>query len=395
MFVYEDLDLRLQSDGDQFVVHARHGSQTAIERLDLDQAVFGDLLHIEGADAKLIHDRGADLFDALIRGRVRDLYQQGRGRSMTDFRSGFRLRLIFNARDERVRRLIAVPWEILRDGSADADDCLALDARRPVVRTIETFEPPLGDFDEPLKRVLLALADPDGRSRLDLGGESDRVKKALARMGIHPHVVEHTRRDTLFDAIAEKNPQLVHFIGHSDIDAETGDGVLVLEDENGEADLLPGTTFASFFTGRTAPRLVVLTSCVSARQGRERPFAGIAFSLAAAGLPAVVAMQSYIRDDSAVRFTECLYRRISYGDPIEAALADSRIALRCGKKHTTDWAAPVLFVRGSAKPAPATPQEAVPIEPQRLRDHHQTVHFTVTNRNVRTQNNYGARDRDS
>jgi hypothetical protein len=106
-------------------------------------------------------------------------------------------------------------------------------------------------------------------------------------------------------------------------------------------------------------------------------------------------MQSYIRDDSAVRFTECLYRRISYGDPIEAALADSRIALRCGKKHTTDWAAPVLFVRGSAKPAPATPQEAVPIEPQRLRDHHQTVHFTVTNRNVRTQNNYGARDRDS
>ncbi|HEX8410927.1 MAG TPA: CHAT domain-containing protein [Thermoanaerobaculia bacterium] len=387
MFFYEDLDLRLYSDGDQFVVHARHGSQTATERLDLDQAIFGELLHIEGADAQMIHDRGGDLFKALIRGSVRDLYQQGRGRAMTNDRTGFRLRLIFDPRDVRVRRLIAVPWEILRDGSADASVPAACDARRPVVRTIETVEPPLPVSAGPLQRVLLALASPSGPGALTLHDECAFVENALARTGIRPRILVHATRDTLFDTIADTNPHVVHYMGHSDIDGETGDGVLLLEDRNGDEDPLPGTLFAGFFTGRHAPRLVILNSCLSARQGRGQAFAGLAFSLVAAGLPAVIAMQSKVGDESAVRFTERLYSRISDGDPIEAAVADARRALRSAKKQTTDWAAPVLFVRDSARSAPplAEQQPQPDAEAPPAEDRTDGFHITVTNGKIGTQ----------
>ncbi|HEY0141361.1 MAG TPA: CHAT domain-containing protein [Thermoanaerobaculia bacterium] len=400
MFVYEDLDLRLQSDGNSFVVHARYGSQTAKERVELDDALFRDLLHIEGADAKLIHDRGADLFRALIRGGIRDLYQQGRGRVMTSDKSGFRLRLIFDSRDERIQRLISVPWEILRDASRDMSEPPAADARFPVVRTIETAEPPLPIAGGPLQHVLLALADPKGLRPLDLDLERAFAEKALAELGIQPRVLEHTNRAALLDAIADTNPQLVHFMGHSDIDPETGGGVLLLEDNDGEEDPLPGTLFAGFFTGRPAPRLVILNSCLSARQGRGQPFAGLAFSLVAAGLPAVVAMQFKVGDDSAIRFTQRLYRRICYDDPIEAAVADARRALRSAKTPTTDWAAPVLFVRDSEKAAPQVQPAAPPRSDAPAVPPLHGPQIVVNNRDVRQQYNgptnyYGRHGRES
>lgn len=383
MIFYEDLDLRLQPDGDQFVVHARHDSQAATERFAIDHAIFRELLHIEGADPEMIRKRGADLFDALIRGGIRDLYQQGRGRSMNDSSCGFRLRLMFDPRDERLRRLLEIPWEILRDGSADGNDLLALDARRPVVRTIETTEPLRPVAGGPLRRVLLALANPHGTDDLEVHRECANVKTALARIGIQPQVVEHANRATLFERIADADPQVVHFMGHSDIDAETGDGVLLLEDETGDEDRLPGTTFAGFFTGSSAPRLVILTSCLSARRGRGQPFAGIAFSLVAAGLPAVVAMQSKVGDESAIRFTNRLYSRISFDDPIEAAVADARRALKSGRKQTLDWAAPVLFVRGTTSSASADRGRAA----AGAETLHPIVKMSVTNRDVQWQTN--------
>lgn len=393
MTFYEDLDLRLQSDGRGFVVHARHGDQAATERLEIEKTVFRDLLHIEGADPEMIRNRGAELFDALIHGSIRDFYQQGRGRSMGDSAAGFRLRLIFDPRDARLRRLIGIPWEILRDRYADGNDIPALDARRPVVRTIETAEPSLVAPPGSLKRVLLALANPGGPDELDVHRERNVVKTALARMGITPQVIEHTNRTALMDKIADTGAQIVHFMGHSDIDHQSGEGVLVLEDAHGGEDRLAGTTFAGFFTGRPAPRLVILTSCLSARQAPGQPFAGIAFSLVAAGLPAVIAMQSKVGDESAIRFTERLYSRISYGDPVEAAVADARRALKSAKQPTLDWAAPVLFVRAGCGGASVVPRARDSADGRKNR--RQSIEMTIFNRgpieaqtNIAAQNNY-------
>jgi hypothetical protein len=62
-------------------------------------------------------------------------------------------------------------------------------------------------------------------------------------------------------------------------------------------------------------------------------------------------MQTGIRNRSAIRFTERLYRRLVQDDPVEAAIAQARTALRAGRSEWLDWAVPVLFVRGQAERA--------------------------------------------
>jgi hypothetical protein len=76
-------------------------------------------------------------------------------------------------------------------------------------------------------------------------------------------------------------------------------------------------------------------------------------------------MQTAVRDRSAIRFTERLYRRIAQGDPIEAAVSQARIALRAGQADTLDWAVPVLFVRGQsgAIAETASPESSKPWQP--------------------------------
>lgn len=381
MLFYEDFDLRVQSDGDRFTVRAQCGSQVATEPFAIDQALSRDVLHLEGADPDIVSRRGAELFDALIHGEVRDLYQQARGRA-----GNLRIRLMFNPRDERLRRLIALPWEILRDRTDAVNDLPALDAGRPVVRTLESVTQPLTPAGGPLQRVLLALADPIASRSLGLHEECAAVEKTLARIAIQPTVVRDATRKALFDAIADTNAQIVHFMGHSDLNWETGEGVLCLENEQGDnEDRLPGSAFAGFFAGRPAPRLLILTSCLSAAQGNGQPFAGIAFALVAAGLPAVIAMQSKVRDDSSVRFTERLYRRLSDGDPIEAAVADARRAVSVGYPQSVDWASPVLFMRD--EPAPLMPIK--PEKPPEQNPHNDPwPSIRIKTNRIKKQNNY-------
>jgi CHAT domain-containing protein len=392
MIFYEDFDLRVESDGDRFAVQARYGSQAATEPLGIDTTLFRDVRHLEGADPETVRRKGADLFDALIHGRVRDLYQRARGHAGGDSASGLRIRLIVDPRDERLRPLIRLPWEILRDRRDDANGLPALDPRRPVVRTLESFDQQLTPAGGPLQRVLLVLADPIASRTLDLNRERAATEAALERISIRPIVVANATRDALFEAIADTNAQIVHFMGHSDLEPETGEGVLCLDDGHGNEDRLPGSVFAGFFAGKPAPRLLILTSCLSAAQGNGSPFAGIAFALVAAGLPAVIAMQSKVRDDSTSRFTERLYRRLSDGDPIEAAVADARRALSIGYSKTLEWASPVLFMRDVPSPVVEKQSEKPPAPPDVPLDMDikaPDIDIKITNEHVENQINAG------
>jgi hypothetical protein len=369
---YEDLDLRIQADGASFAVFARHGSQSASEPFDLDPSLPCDLEDLETRGATEIERCGSTLFEALIRDRVRDLYQQGRGGSGSDPTKGLRVRILIDPRDERLRPFARMPWELLFDRNADTNRWLALDARRPIVRMIDSIEQPLAADVGDLQRVLLALANPAGTEQLDLERECAAVEESLIRNRVRPQIVRRATRSALHKSISDSAPQVVHFMGHGDLDSKRGEGVLVLEDEDNEPDVLDASTLASFFVGRPAPRLVILTSCLTAVVGRERvfsAFSSVAAALVAAGLPAVIAMQSEVRDHNAIRFTERLYRRVIAKDPVEAAVSEARVALRGADRYTLDWAAPVLYVGAqetarSSEPTPPTPPQI------RMRDIH-------------------------
>jgi hypothetical protein len=378
MISYEDLDLRLQADGAGFVVAARRGSQSATEPFELDlsrpwdlgqlvagssgepnetayarlenpQARARDLRQRQGGaagDARLL---GSMLFDALIRGRVRDLYQQARGSSGGDAGKGLRVRILIDSRDERLWPLLRLPWEILFDRSADMGNLPALDPRLPIVRAIDSIEQTLSPASGPLRHVLLVLANPRGSVPLDIDRETAAVEQALGSIPIRPAILREATRSRLLESISDGEHQIVHFMGHGTFDRTIGEGVLALEDEHRGLDLVRASTLASFFSGKPMPRLVILESCHSGEPGLDPsfgPFAGVAAALVARGLPAVLAMQTAVRDRSAIRFTTRLYRRLALGDPVEAAVSHARNALWAGQAEALDWAVPVLFVRG-------------------------------------------------
>jgi len=392
MISYEDFDLRIRADGNKFEVSARRGSQSATEPFEFDLSRSWDLWQLEEGGPGVTKELGSALFDALIRGRVRDLYQQGRGGSGGDAAKGLRIRILLDPQDERLRPILRLPWEILFDRSADAGNLPALDPRRPIVRTIDSIEQTLSPSSEPLENVLLALSNPRCSIRLDLDSECARVKEALGRIQICPKVLRHVTRSTLLDSICDGEHQIVHFMGHGTFDSAIGEGVLLLEDEHGGQDFLRASTLASFFAGKPMPRLVVLGCCLSAEPGRDPtfgPFSSVAAALVAAGLPAVVAMQTEVLDRSAIRFTERLYRRLAKGDPIEAAVSEARIALRACWVEMLDWAAPVLFVRGQAEKALSIEGSTVPSSPPSPEPRDPSVNMAVLAGQVKVQNNFG------
>lgn len=377
MISYEDFDLRVRVDRNGFTVSARRGSQSASEPFELDLSPFEGFKVEEGGPAE-IKTLGSALFDALIQGTVRDLYQQARGGAGGDAGKGLRVRILLDPRDECLRPFLRLPWEILFDRSVDANGLLALDPRRPIVRAIDSNEQTLPPTPGPLRRVLLALSNPGDLERLDLESECTAVEEALGRLSICPEILRRATRSKLDESLRDGEHQIVHFMGHGSFSRSSREGVLLLEDRYRERDPLPASLFASFFVGKPMPRLVVLASCLSAEPGRDPvvgPFASVAAALVAAGLPAVIAMQAPVRDKSAIRFTERLYRRLAKGDPVEAAVAEARIVLRAEKPKALDWAVPVLFVREQAgriaeptcseevKPPTPAPAESLPLAP--------------------------------
>ncbi len=374
--IYEDFDLRLQTKGEGLAVFARRGSQTAWEPFKLEPLLSFEIADLELRGREAVVQSGTALFDALIQGTVRSLYQQARGSIGSDPDKGIRIRIHIDARDERLRPLVRLPWEIVFDSAANMNQFLAIDGRRAVVRTVDSTEPPLAPAAGPLERVLVASANPNGSEPLALDRECEKVKEALLRNQVRPTIVRRAARLPLHQWICDSQPQIVHFMGHGDLDPDRGEGVLILENGNGEEDALDASTFASFFAGRAAPQLVILTSCLTAVPGRERnfgAFSSIAAALVAAGLPAVIAMQSEIRDGNAILFTERLYRALMRRSPVESietAVTEARVAVHLADRITLDWAAPVLFVRGEESPRIQVPI-AKPVPPPQS---HYVVH---------------------
>jgi CHAT domain-containing protein len=211
--------------------------------------------------------------------------------------------------------------------------------------------------------VLIVMANPRGTSLLDLQAEREKIEKSLSQIeGIRIVVVERATLRELRLRLREGRFHIVHFMGHGvGFDEESGEGALLLETREGEAVLLSATELAEFFEGLEAPRLVVLNACKTAVTSETvDPVQSVAASLVVAGLPAVLAQRAAIQDDAALIVAEELYRRLAQDDPIEAAVAEARLALRSERRGTADWAIPALFVR----PGPADtrlPQTEAPV----------------------------------
>ncbi len=286
---------------------------------------------------------GSTLYDALFAGEVGTCFRRSLDEADAQGK-GLRVRL----RLGRAPQLADVPWEYLYPSSLR--QFLVLSTKTPVVRYLEqpravpplTVAPPL--------QVLVVVCSPTNLATLDVDAEVGRIRQALAgleqsgqvRLTVLPHATLADLRGTL-----RRSPfHVLHFIGHGGFDDNSGEGMLAFEDGLHLAHLISGSALATVIHDQDKLRLVVLNACEGARQSPADPFGGVAQNLVAQGVPAVVAMQFEITDEAATVFSAEFYHAIADGYPIDAALAEARVAV-FSDDNDVEWGTPVLYLRAS------------------------------------------------
>lgn len=296
------------------------------------------------AQTRAARQLGQQLFNFLIRQNddINAAYFASLDRAGSDW---LRIRLSL----ERAGLLAALPWELLADPQRDF---LALSRTTPVVRYTRqlTTRAPV-PVTLPL-RVLVMISAPDNFPALDVEGEWNRLNEATASLQKRGILQLERLDDATLIALQRRlraqDFHVFHYIGHSAFDERAQEGVLALEQEDGEsgARLISGAALASELGEESTIRLVVLNSCDSARYDGESPFSGIASSLVQRGIPAVVAMQYQISDGAAAAFAEEFYRAIAETLPIDSAISEARRAI-ANRTGSLEWVTPVLYMRSA------------------------------------------------
>jgi len=243
--------------------------------------------------------------------------------------------------------LASLPWEFLY--RKETRDFLNLSRFTPIIRYLDVQRPysPL-PLDLPL-RILVIISDPVDYPRLDLDRERSLIESSWAKHeGVQVEFMEQATILALQDRLSEQPYHVLHYMGHGGLDKWTGRGVLVMEDEGGQGSLVDGRTLGILLRDLPMMRLAFLNACETAKATKEKgvdPFAGVAAAMVLAGIPAVVAMQFPVSDKAAITFSQKFYPLLARGEPVDAAVAEGRRAIRLAANQTMEWGTPVLFLR--------------------------------------------------
>ena len=308
-----------------------------------------------------VRDFGLALFDALMSGDVRSLYDVSQTKAGS---KGLRIKL-------RIADpgLAALPWEFLWDPRRR--DFVCLSAYTPVVRYLELSQPPQPLLVDPPLRVLGMIASPTDLLSLDVEQEKERVERALAGLQQAGQVELHwlpgqTWRD--LQRMLRRGPwHVFHFVGHGAFDVNADEGMVMVCDDLGKARPLRASELGRFLASHRSLRLAVLNACEGAKGSNQDIFSSTASILVGAGLPAVLAMQYEITDRAAIELSRVFYEAIADGMPVDAALADARIAVSVAVNNTVEWGTPVLYMRAPdgeifalSDPAPRPARQPAP-----------------------------------
>jgi tetratricopeptide (TPR) repeat protein len=298
---------------------------------------------------------GETLFTTLVGGQVlrlfTGLYDQ-RIRGQGD--AYLRLRLDV---DERAPEIALLPWELLRW----RDVPLATQAQTLITRHLPHLDygaaGPLALDRAP--RVLVVIP---GGSGLAVDDERNAITETLDDASLSYALLDgNVTLERLADALAEENCHILHFIGHGAAARMNGEltGLLRfnLSARRGGEEWISHDRIQALLGPYRDLRLVVLNAChgaaVSGQAGRTDPesgcgFVGLAPAILRAGVPAVVAMQFAVRDETASRFGATFYRRLATGKwvgRVDMATALARNACYLAAPDDPGYAAPVLFLR--------------------------------------------------
>lgn len=270
---------------------------------------------------------------------------------------GLRISLRF---DEDVPEISALPWEYLHDN----EDFLIrrrniLISRLPAGVKKKKLEP----LDSVLRMLVIISGPDDPRiSPLNTEKEQEIILEAVDKLQRDQKIKVDFTEDAAFENVEgylnEQDYHIIHFTGHGiSIDGKCH---LVFENEDQKARLIDNKTLSDLFSERGI-RLVVLSSCESAKGSNKEAFGDLASMLSKRGIPAVVAMQYSVLDDVATKFAYNFYRAIASGKPVDLALKEARLVMKnLENGNGFDFATPVLYLSdcncvnvGNLKPEPS------------------------------------------
>jgi len=296
-------------------------------------------------------------------GQVRDLFQQAL--RAVDRNDGVRLRLLI-----RDHRLAQIPWEFtylqLHRGEKDLRHFLARNPQISIVRheALPEKHPRLSASRGRTLRLLAAMASPEGHPALDLQLEKKVIEEALGNFHVdgvsidwRPVVEDATWSEVA--AALQQRVDLFHFAGHGSFDIRevdphtqkaVGEGYIVLmrDKQTKLPDEVPAGDLALHLQ-KAGVRVAVLSSCQSAARDEVSAWTGVAPALIERGIPAVVAMQHSIVDESAIAFSEMFYSSLARGLSVDEAVSAGRLA-KLGRSHEDtnfEWGVPVLYLRST------------------------------------------------
>lgn len=288
---------------------------------------------------------GERLFTSLFPGEILRLYERSLDLLEADPEAGLRLELMLDPRDPSLAAFQAFPWELLRQPGHPESP--ALSRRQPVVRYLAVPLPVYASPRPTVLRVVAVAASPRGLETLDLTRELRNLRKAAgSAAGLDVVTPRSPTLAALRQTLLAHECHVLHFMGHGGSVPGQADRALFFETEDGNADPVTGPDLVNKLADFPRLRLVVLNACESATAGASfDPFAGVASALVLGSLPAVVAMQLPISDQTAIAFSQAFYRQLAAGDPVDAAVAEGRQAVHSVDRESFEWATPVLFMR--------------------------------------------------
>jgi len=351
---YLDFDLRIERDGDGYraeVMNSPAGQgacsfKAPFSNLEMENFLLrvGRPRHstrrMDSPEIAAAKSYGGKLYEAVMSGEVNARWLSSLTEAETQGH-GLRLRL----RIADAPELNGMPWEYLYNASLNR--FLSLSERTPLVRYLELPERirPLS-VEAPI-RVLVAISSPSNYPPLDVEREWSQLQEALEPLTRSGLVVldrlSNVRLSLLRDQLRAGEYHMLHFIGHGGFDTGSDEGALVFSDKDGKGRIIGAQRFGTILHDHQSLRLVILNACEGSRTSEKDPFAGTAQTLVQQGVPAVIAMQFEITDPAAITFAKEFYTVVASGHPVDAALAQARLAI-FADENDIEWGTAVHYM---------------------------------------------------
>lgn len=295
-----------------------------------------------------MREQGEALYDFLMADEIGALFTASLEQVIHENKNNqARVRLRLKVRNQS-QKFSALPFELLRATTKNYG-YLARHENVAFVRDLTADPERKFEWQTPL-RLLLLTASPQeyGYDPLDLEAEKKKIfdsTRLLRRKGwLRIETLDHVT-PTQLEQLAPAKYDLIHYVGHGTINAETQSNCLVLEEEDKTAALVDAD-YVGQVLRKFSPQLVFLNACKTGEGEEAGVFLNIARELVRGAGAAVIAHQYYVSDFGGVVFSEAFYQAFAETLSPEFALSRARQTLASTSEAlASDWASPVYFVQ--------------------------------------------------